>query len=95
MTTAYSPLSQLKAQADKIAATLKAAERGEKIDVRFAEKLAAARATDSFIVGVAMDDKFLKIKIPWRTIRETSEVDLVEWLLEQMRESRNSENEEI
>lgn len=85
MTTARSPLSQLKAQADKIAAMLKAAERGEKIDVRFAEKIAAARATDSFTVGVVMDDKFLKIKIPWTVIWETSEVGLAEWILDQMR----------
>ena len=48
MTTARSPLSQLKAQAAKIAATLKAAERGEKIDVRFAEKIEAARAKETF-----------------------------------------------
>lgn len=38
MTTAQSPLRVLKAQADRIAATLKAAERGEKIDVLFAKK---------------------------------------------------------
>ncbi len=57
MTTSHSPLSQLKAQADKIAATLKAAERGEQIDVRFAEKIEAARSKDSFKVGIVMDSK--------------------------------------
>jgi hypothetical protein len=56
MTTRHSPLAQLKAQADRIAATLKAAERGEKIDVRFAEKIAEARSKESFRVGVVMDD---------------------------------------
>lgn len=89
MTTAQSPLSALKAQADKIAATLKAAERGEKIDVRFAEKIAEARKTDKFTVGVMMDDKLLKIEIPWATIRETSEVGLSEFVLKHMRESRD------
>jgi hypothetical protein len=92
MTTARSPLSQLKAQADKIAATLKAAERGEKIDVRFAEKIAAARDKESFTVGVVMDDKTIKIEMPWATIRETSEVGLADWILDQMREASDVAN---
>ena len=90
MTTKHSPLSRIKAQADKIAATLKAAERGEKIDVRFAEKIAAARKQDSFVVGVVMDDKVIKITMPWTTIRETSEVGLAAWILDQMREARET-----
>ena len=90
MTTKHSPLSALKAQADKIAMTIKAAERGEKIDVRFAEKIEAARKTDSFIVGVMMDDKLIKIEMPWATIKATSEVGLAEYILNQMRESRNT-----
>jgi len=90
MTTKHSPLRVLKAQADNIAATLKAAERGEKIDVRFAEKIEAARATDSFTVGIVMDDKVIKIEMPWVTIRETSEVGLAEYILRQMRESRET-----
>ena len=92
MTTARSPLSQLKAQADKIAATLKAVERGEKIDVHFAEKIAAARDKDSFTVGVVMDDKIIKIEMPWATIRETSEAGLADWILDQMREARDVAN---
>lgn len=44
MTTSHSPLRALKAQADKIAAMLKAVDRGEKVDVRFADHPAAARA---------------------------------------------------
>lgn len=90
MTTAHSPLRVLKAQADKIAATLKAAERGENIDVRFAEKIEAARKTDSFVVGVMMDDKIIKIEMPWTTIRSTSEVALAEYILDQMREMRGT-----
>ncbi len=89
MTTSQSPLSALKAQADKIAQTIKAAERGEKIDVRFGEKIAAARAKDSFIVGVLMDDKLIKIEMPWATIRSSSEVGLAEFILKQMRGARN------
>lgn len=88
MTTKNSPLSQIRAQADKIAATIKAAERGEKIDVRFAEKIAAARATPSLKVGVVMDDKVLTIDLPWTTIQESSEAALAEYVLNLMREQR-------
>lgn len=86
MTTAHSPLSRLKAQADKIAATIKEAERGEKIDVRFAEKIDAAHAKESFKVGIVMDDKVITIEMPWATIRESSEAGLAEYILDQMRE---------
>lgn len=90
MTTKHSPLSALKAQADKIAATLKAAERGEKIDGQFAEKIAAARKQDSFKVGIVMDDKVITIDMPWATIRSTGEVGLSEYILRQMRETRDT-----
>lgn len=90
MTTKHSPLSALKAQADKIAATLKAAERGERIDVRFAEKIVAARAKESFKVGIVMDDKVITIELPWATIRSTSEVGIAEYILNQMREARDA-----
>ena len=90
MTTSHSPLSQLKAQADKIAATLKAAERGEQIDVRFAEKIKAARSKDSFKVGIVMDDKVITIEIPWATIRGTNEAGLAGYILNQMREARDT-----
>lgn len=90
MTTKNSPLRVLKAQADKIAATIKAAERGEKIDVRFAEKIDAARNTPSFKVGIVMDDKIITIDMPWATIRSTSEVGLSEYILKQMRETRDN-----
>lgn len=87
MTTKHSPLRALKAQADKIAATIKAAERGEKIDTRFAEKIEAARGKESFEVGIVMDDKVITIEMPWTTIRSTNEVGLAEYILGQMRES--------
>jgi hypothetical protein len=90
MTTSRSPLSQIKAQANKIAAMLKAAERGEKIDVRFAEKIDAARTKESVKFGIAMDDKFISIEMPWATIRSTSEAGLVEYIVNQMREARHS-----
>ena len=78
MTTKHSPLRVLKELADNIAAMLKAAERGEKIDVRFAEKIDAARAKESFKVGIIMDDKVIIIEMPWATIRTASEAGLSE-----------------
>lgn len=89
MTTSHSPLRMLKAQSDQIARTIKAAERGEPIAPEFARKLAEARLRDSFVLGVLMDDKVLKITIPWATVRETSEVALSEYVLKQMRGARD------
>lgn len=89
MTTKHSPLSALKAQADKIAETLKRAERGGKIDARFAEKIDAARSKESFKIGIVMDDTVITIDMPWATIRATSEVGLAEYILNQMKEVRN------
>lgn len=95
MTTAQSPLRLLKAQADKIAMALKAAERGEKIDVRwgkidmrFVEKIAAARGKESFKFGIVMDDKTVVIEIPWASIRRMSETELAMFILAQMRAKR-------
>lgn len=90
MTTRHSPLIALKQQADKIAAMIKAAERGEVIDPRFAAKLAASRAGPSFKVGIVMDDKVITVELPWETIRETGEVGLSEFILKQMRETRDN-----
>lgn len=89
MTTAQSPLRVLKAQSDSIAKMIKAAGRGEPVVPKFAARLAAARANPAFVVGVIMDDKFLKITLPWSTIRESSEVGLAEYILKQMREARD------
>ena len=90
MTTKHSPLSALRKQADKIAETLKRAERGEKIDVRFAEKIEAARGKEIFKVGIVMDDKIVMIDMPWATIRSTSEAGLSEYIVKQMRETRET-----
>jgi len=92
MTTSKSPFHALKAQADKIASTLKAAERGAKIDARFAEKIAAARANPSFKVGIVMDDKVINVEIPWTTIDDTTEPGLAEYVLRLMRGARDVVN---
>jgi hypothetical protein len=86
MTTKHSPLKQLKAQADTIAEKLKAAERGE-IAVK-----GGARDQESVKVGVVMDDKLLTIEMAWATIKSTSEAGISEYILKQMRESRDTNN---
>ncbi|MCB1419777.1 MAG: hypothetical protein KDJ74_12585 [Notoacmeibacter sp.] len=88
MTTKHSQLKALKVQADKIAATLKAAERGEKIDARFAAKIDSARSAESLKIGIVMDDKIITIDMPWTKIRDTTETGLAAWILDQMRETR-------
>lgn len=88
MTTRHSPLRVLKGQADIVAKTLKAAERGEPIDRRFAERVAEARSAPAIKVGLVMDDKHLILEIPWERIKELPEVTLSEWVLNQMRERR-------
>ncbi|WP_269582009.1 hypothetical protein [Roseibium sp. Sym1] len=90
MTTKQSPLSALKRQANHIAAMLKAAERGEKIDVQFAEKIREARGRRTFKFAVVMDDKILTIEMPWTQIKGTSETGLSEYIVGQMRESRDT-----
>lgn len=92
MTTSRSPLPVLRAQASTIARTLKAAERGEKIDARFAEKVEAARGKASFRIGIVMDDKLVTIDMPWTTIREATEAGLAEYIVDQMREARRVVN---
>lgn len=89
MTTRHSPLRVLKAQADLISAMIKAAERGEKIEAKFAERIEAARAKDSLKVGIVMDDKVISIEMPWATIRSTSTSGISEYIMDRMREIRH------
>ena len=90
MTTKHSPLSALKAQADKIASMIKAAEQGKPVDARFDAKIGAARDKPSFKVGVVMDDQIITLEMPWTVIRASSEASLSEYLLKQMREVRDN-----
>lgn len=88
MTTKSSPLRVLRAQAKKIAAAIKAAERGEPVPATFAQKLAEARDKETVSVGIIMDDKVVKLDLSWATIRSTSEAGLAEYVLGLMRETR-------
>lgn len=92
MTTKHSPRAQLKAQADKVAGTLKAAERGDKIEGPFAEKVAAARAKGTLKFAVVMDDKVITVEMPWSIIQTTTEAGLADYIFDQMREARHVVN---
>lgn len=85
MTTKYSSPTALKLQANRIAQMLKKAERGEQIDIRFAEKVMAARQREMFKVGIVMDDKVIMVDIPWETISASSESDLATFIMGQMK----------
>ena len=74
MTTKNSPIEKLRAQADKIAATLKNA-------------CTQPQPKETCKAGVVMDDKILTIEMTWKTIRETSHAALAEYVLNQMTEA--------
>jgi hypothetical protein len=90
MTTAHSPLRVLKAQAETMAAKLKAFERGEVPANDPGGKVAAARLKDAIKFVFAMDDKLLSIEMPWTKIRESSEHGIAEYILKHMREARDA-----
>lgn len=90
MTTKNSPIKRLKAQADKIAEVLCAAERGDAVDVSFKQKLEAARDKDTVSVGIAMDDKIIKIDLPWSVIKTSGRAGLATYILDQMQEKRRT-----
>lgn len=88
MTTKDSPPRRLRAQAGRMAALLKAVERGARPDVPHAEKLLAARQRETTRFGIAMDDKIISIEMAWSTIAATDEAALAEFIVAQMRETR-------
>ena len=52
--------------------------------------MAAALERPSITFGVVMDDKVLKIEMPWAAIRERSEAGLSEFILQHMRGARDA-----
>jgi hypothetical protein len=77
-------------QADKIAQTLKAVEHGENPVSDSGGKIAASMVRGSFKTGIVMDDKLITLEMPWKMIRDTSEVALAEYILKQMRNQREN-----
>lgn len=92
MTTSHSPLRVLKAQADKIAQSLKAADRGEKIATDPTGKIAASQRKGFIKLAVVMDDKTLVIDMSWEKIHGTSEVGIAEYILALMKGSRETQH---
>lgn len=90
MTTAQSPIEQLKKQADTMAKMMKMAERGDPLPNDRGGKIAKARReSDAFKVGIAMDDKFISIEMHWAYIRANSEAQISAYILKQMSEARS------
>lgn len=87
MSTSRSSRSKLKREASQIAQKLKAMERGE-----VPEMAATRRDKESVKFGVVMDDKVFTIEMTWAKIIESSEVALTEFILKQMRQSRETEH---
>lgn len=79
-------------QAGIIAATLKAVERGEPVANDPTGKLAASLVTGVVRVGVAMDDKILQVEMTWKSIRETTETGIAQYILNLMRGSRETKH---
>jgi len=91
MTTAQSSPVILRAQADRMAEVLKAAERREVIRrLPYIQRLVDARDKPTVTFAVAMDDKILKIEMAWETIRDTTKEGLAEFILGKMREDRHA-----
>lgn len=90
MVSANSPVRVLRAQTDRMAAMLKAVERGDTVDGLFADKLVEARKRDSFTFAIAMDDRTIAVTLPWADIKVWSESKLSDFLLRQMRGARYS-----
>jgi len=90
MTTAQSPHALLKAQADKIASALKAAERGESTVTSdpYGKITRARTQKNSIRFAVVMDDKVIRIKMTWAAIRKMDEAGISEFIVKQMLEAR-------
>jgi hypothetical protein len=84
MTTAKSPPGQLRAQAHTIADTLKRAARGEKIANDPLGKIPASKERGFIDFAIVMDDKILKIQVPWKVIEESTVPQLCDFIFEQM-----------
>jgi hypothetical protein len=84
LTTSNSPASFIKSQADRIAALLKAAERGENVGHDPAGKVAAARLRETVKFGIVMDDKIVTVEMPWSIIRDTDVTGISLWIVSHM-----------
>jgi hypothetical protein len=82
----------LRQEAHKIASKLKAAANGEKIASDPLGKIEASKARGYLDFAIAMDDKILKIQIPWTTINDLALPLLCDFIYDQMSEAKNVAN---
>jgi hypothetical protein len=85
MSTSQSPDHILRAQAHRIADSLKRAERGEKVANDPAGRIAASRAKGVIDFAIVMDDKIVKIEVPWATIEALTMPLLCDFIYDQMK----------
>lgn len=76
MSTSNSPIEKLRAEAERISIRLKEMETGENL-----HGLSHLRLKDPMTMGIIQDDKVIKITIAWKTIKETTEEALTEYIL--------------
>lgn len=88
MTTKDSPIGVLREQAEKVARVLKAAERGSISKSDPAHKLVDALSKGQATLVVAMDDKFIKITVSREVVSASTEAEITEYILAQMREEK-------
>lgn len=85
MVSKNSPFAELKVRADRIASQLKALERGDTKGIHDPRNaLAKAKAAGHIVFAVVMDDKVIKVKMPWEVIRDTDEAGISQWILDYM-----------
>jgi hypothetical protein len=80
MTTSASSEAALRAQATRIVAVLKAAERGEAAGPAMVE----ARKRDAVKFGIVMDDKVISMSLTWTYIRDNDPIGIVEYIIRHM-----------
>lgn len=78
MSTANSPLSKLIAESNKMARQLKS-------DCAALMK-ARGKGRDALSFGIVMDDKMLKIEIPWAAFDASTVAELAALILKQMQQ---------
>ena len=88
MSTSRTTLSKLKAQADSIAKSLKAIERGETIVTDPGGKLRESLKRGVVNLAVAMDYKVITVEMAWSEIKKHSEASLSAYFLKYMQGQR-------
>lgn len=92
MTTVKSPPHQLRAQAHKIAESLKALAAGNATVNDPLGKIEASKARGYIDFAIVMDDKVLKIEIPWTKISELTQPMLCDFIFDLMSEGKHVAN---